>query len=70
MERQSVNSSNIASVGYNSNSEMLEVEFLKSGKIYEYYNVPEFMYERMMQAPSIGIFFNAEIKNYYSFNPA
>ena len=35
MERQAVSSSNIASVGYDPNSETLEVEFLKSGKVYD-----------------------------------
>jgi KTSC domain len=69
MERQAVSSSNIASVGYDPNSETLEVEFLKSGKVYEYYNVPAFMYERLMEAPSVGVFFNAEIKNTYACSP-
>ena len=33
MERQPVDSSNLASVGYDSNSEVLEVEFRKSGDV-------------------------------------
>lgn len=65
MERQPVSSSNIASIGYDPNSETLEVEFLKTGRVYQYFNVPGFMYERLMQASSVGIFFNAEIKNAY-----
>lgn len=69
MERQVVSSSNIASVGYEPASETLEVEFLKTGKIYEYYNVPPFMHERLMEAPSIGQFFNAEIRNSYACSP-
>ena len=69
MERQAVSSSNIESIGYNPDSETLEVEFKKTGKVYEYYNVPQFMYERLMEAPSIGVFFNAEIKNAYVCNP-
>ena len=69
MDRQSVNSSNIASVGYNPETETLEVEFLKNGSIYEYYNVPSFMFDRLMEAPSIGIFFNAEIKKEYPYSP-
>ena len=69
MERQAVSSSNLASVGYNPVSETLEVEFLKTGKVYEYYNVPHFMFDRLMAAPSQGVFFNAEIKNAYSCNP-
>ncbi|ATY30602.1 KTSC domain-containing protein [Sphingomonas psychrotolerans] len=69
MERQAVSSSNLASVGYNPDSETLEVEFLSTGKVYEYYNLPQFMYDRLMEAPSLGKFFNAEIKNAYPCNP-
>jgi len=69
MEREAVSSSNLASVGYNPDSETLEVEFAKTGKVYEYYNVPQFMFDRLMAAPSVGIFFNAEIRNAYSCNP-
>jgi len=65
MEREAVSSSNLVSAGYDPDSERLEIEF-KSGAIYEYYNVPPFMHERMMQAGSIGTFFNAEIKNSYA----
>ena len=62
MERDVVNSSNLVSVGYESATETLEVEF-KGNSVYQYYNVPHFMYERLMAADSIGRFFNAEIKN-------
>lgn len=69
MDRQSVSSSSLASIGYNPNSETLEVEFVRNGKIYEYYNVPQFMYERLMEAPSHGAFFNAEIRDAYPCSP-
>lgn len=69
MERQPVSSSSLASIGYNPDSETLEVEFTKSGRVYEYYNVPQFMYDRLMEAPSLGIFFNAEIRNAYACSP-
>ncbi|MCC0036839.1 MAG: KTSC domain-containing protein [Hoeflea sp.] len=69
MERQPVSSSSLASVGYNSDSETLEVEFVSTGKVYEYYNVPQFVYDRLMEAPSIGQYFNAEIRNAYSCSP-
>jgi hypothetical protein len=69
MEREPVSSSNIASVGYEPGSETLEIEFLKSERVYQYLNVPQFMYDRLMQAPSIGIFFNAEIKDNYACIP-
>lgn len=64
MDRQSVASSNLAEVGYDSDLETLEVQF-KSGGIYQYFNVPVFMYERLMSADSLGRFFNAEIKGHY-----
>jgi len=69
VDREAVSSSNLASVGYNPGSETLEVEFAKTGKVYEYYNVPQFMYDRMMEAPSVGIFFNLEIRNAYACSP-
>lgn len=62
MEREPVNSSNVASIGYDPGSETLEVEFKNTG-VYQYLNVPQFMWERLMQADSIGRFFNAEVKN-------
>lgn len=65
MERVPVISSNLESVGYNPDSETLEVEF-KNGSVYEYYNVPSFMHERLMAASSVGTFFNAEIRNVYN----
>ncbi len=61
IEREPVNSSNLVSVGYGADSETLEVEF-KNGDVYQYYNVPLFMYERLRMADSLGRFFNAEIK--------
>lgn len=64
MERELVSSSNLASVGYDADSETLEVEFT-GGSVYQYFNVPTFMHERMMAADSIGIFFNAEVRNAY-----
>lgn len=64
MEREPVVSSNLVSVGYDPTSETLEVEFMKTG-VYHYLNVPEFMWERLMAADSVGRFFNAEIKNAY-----
>ena len=64
MERVPVNSSNLAAIGYDEASETLEVEFRNTG-LYAYYNVPPFMHERLMAAPSVGAFFNTEIKHAY-----
>ncbi|MBU3036477.1 KTSC domain-containing protein [Tritonibacter mobilis] len=67
MERYSVASSNIASIGYDPGTETLEVEFLNSS-IYQYFNVPENMYEQLMAEPSKGRFLNTYIKNAYPYS--
>lgn len=55
MLRESVASSAISSVGYDPESETLEVEF-SSGAVYEYYGVPRKVYRSLMSAPSKGQF--------------
>ena len=67
MERYSVASSNVASVGYDEQLQTLEVEFL-NGAVYQYYNVPINMYEEMMKTPSKGRFLHAYIRNAYPFS--
>ena len=54
MDRLPVESSNLASVGYDDNSETLEVEFLKGGAVYQYFNVPRVEYDRLMDAHALG----------------
>jgi len=44
MERKAVRSTNVASVGYDPKSKVLEIEF-KSGGVYQYANVPEKRYQ-------------------------
>lgn len=69
MEREPVSSSNLLSVGYDPESETLEIEFQKSG-VYQYFNVPQFIHERFMEAESVGKFFNSEIKEAYPCSKA
>jgi hypothetical protein len=66
MERTPVTSSNVVSIGYDSQAETLEVEF-KSG-VYQYYNVPQSIYDQMMVADSIGKFLNVYIKPVYPYS--
>ncbi|MYA59628.1 MAG: KTSC domain-containing protein [Chloroflexi bacterium] len=67
MQRYSVASSNLASVGYDTPTQTLEVEFL-SGSVYQYYNVPENIYEQLMHAGSKGRFFHQYIRNAYPYS--
>ena len=66
MERQSVTSSNIASIGYDAAKEILEIEF-NHGGVYQYFDVPENVYKELMNAESHGKYFAAHIKDNYDF---
>lgn len=67
MEREIVSSSTIVSIGYDPSTETLEIEF-RSGRIYQYYNVPEPVYQQLMEAPSKGQFHHTYIRNAYSYS--
>lgn len=64
--RVRVKSSNIHSVGYDSTHKVLQVEFL-NGSIYQYYNVPENVYNELMQASSKGKYFNSKVSFSYKY---
>ena len=61
MERISVNSSNIKSIGYDKTSQKLVI-FFHSGGRYRYSNIPESMYNELMNAPSHGKYFHKNIQ--------
>lgn len=61
MKRQSVSSSNLASIGYDAENEILEVEF-NHGGIYQYFDVPESVYIELMNASSHGQYFDRNVK--------
>jgi hypothetical protein len=61
MNRVPVSSSNLVSVGYDSESKVLEIEF-QSGSVYQYFNVPANIYSGLMSAASHGRYFDAYIK--------
>ena len=67
MERSYVPSTNIAAIGYSDTTETLEVEFL-NGSVYQYYNVPNSIYQEIMRAGSKGRFLNTYIKNAYPYS--
>lgn len=67
MKRDPVSSSNIVSVGYDAPSETLEIEFM-SGAVYQYYNVPQSIYDAFIAASSAGQFFAYQIKNAFPYS--
>jgi len=66
MERTKVESSNIASIGYDQNATTLEIEF-HNGSVYQYFEVPLEVYQNFIQAESKALFFSERIKGYFSY---
>jgi hypothetical protein len=52
MERRSVNSSNLLSIGYDPQTSTLEVEF-RTGSIYQYEGVPTDIFDGLMSSSSV-----------------
>lgn len=65
MIMQSVNSSNLASVGYDDETGTLYIKF-HSGT-YKYFNVPKVIHSGLMNASSKGSYHAAHIKNNYRY---
>ena len=63
MEKREVESSVIGAVGH---SRVLEIEF-ESGRIYQYFHVPKNIYTAMLNAPSKGKYFNANIRGKFPY---
>ena len=59
-------SSNVAGFCYDDSTQVLTVE-VNSGTRYDYYDVPNHIYEGMKTAESIGKYLNSEIKGHYRY---
>lgn len=66
MELTTVNSEMVHALGYDNETQELEVIFM-SGGIYRYRNVPRSVFEEMMQAPSVGHYMHTNIMPSYSY---
>ena len=66
MERVPLSSSSLRSVGYDSDAKLLEVEF-RSGALYHYEGVPDWLVEALMAARSKGRYFELRIRDRYPF---
>lgn len=67
MKRESVQSSSIASIGYDEASQTLEIEFL-NGAVYQYFDVPMQIYQEFLAASSKGEYLTQFIKGYYRYS--
>ena len=66
IHRHPVASNSVSSLGYDPVTHTLEVEFT-SGRIYQYFDVPEDEYAWLNHAPSVGQHLNERIKGHYRY---
>jgi len=62
VDRKTVTSSNIVSVGYDPETQNMEVEF-KGGGVYTYHDVDKAAHDAFINAESIGKHFHANIRS-------
>ena len=72
MERTPVDSSNVANVGYDEQAQVLEIEFGSNAtrwpkksfhySVYQYSEIPKWIYEELMAAPSKGKYLDRHVK--------
>lgn len=63
-----VKSSQISAMGHDAAHKVMTVQF-KNGSTYEYQNVDEALYNKIMSADSVGKAFDAEIKKQAGAHP-
>lgn len=61
-----VNSSTIEAIGYDGSAMTLRVKF-KNGALYEYSEVPQYVYDAVIESESVGKALNSEVKGKYEF---
>jgi len=66
MNRDRVQSSNLYSVGYDAEDEILEIEFNDSS-VYQYFGIPEYIYSNLMSASSKGSYHHSHIRGKYRY---
>lgn len=66
MTRKPVVSSSIGAVGYEASAMTLEVEF-RDGSVYQYFDVPEAVYQELVGAESVGRYYNQNVREDYRY---
>jgi hypothetical protein len=66
VDRQFVASSMIRSVGYDPRSQTLEIEFHHQ-RVYQYFDVPEFLYKGLLATSSKGEYFMKRISGRFRY---
>ncbi len=66
MRRVPVQSRAIASVGYDTAGNVLEIEFVE-GDVYQYFLVPPSVHRELMASDSLGNFFRLHVRDRYDY---
>lgn len=66
MRMVSTDSTCVKAFGYDATEKKLVVNFFSGDSVYEFYDVPYFMFVRMYKAPSVGKFFRSDIQGKFS----
>lgn len=61
-----LSSTTLASAAYDSQQQVLQLEF-RSGAMYQYFDVPESIYQELLLADSHGTYFNYHIRDAFPF---
>ncbi|UWG96248.1 KTSC domain-containing protein [Dehalobacter sp. DCM] len=61
-----VSSSNIESVGYDEENQIVYIRFL-AGTFYCYKGVPKHEFEGLLNSPSVGSYLHRNFKNFYPY---
>lgn len=64
MDKQEVDSSVIRATGY---AYVLEIEF-QGGRVYQYFDVPQDVYQGFLTSDSKGKYFNAQIRGKFPYH--
>jgi len=64
VRRRPIESSVLASTGYDPELAVLELEF-RSGEVYRYFAVPASVHAGLLAAPSAGRYFTQRIRDHY-----
>lgn len=67
MEMHNVDSSNVAAIGYDEASQTLQVEF-NNGSTYQYFDVPQAIFDSLLGASSVGQYLNQNVKGNYRYS--
>ena len=66
VQRIPMDSSMISAVGYDADEKTLYLEFVNTGYVYAYYDVPQEVFENLRKSRSAGSFVRNEILDFYT----